>query len=180
MTRVRLIYLKYWYVWFKLILLTACFTNQNAQKVKDQDIMESKSNNSLKKVVKTEDEWQTKLSSKAFHVLRQQGTERAFSGQFDKHFKKGTYVCAGCQLPLFQSETKYNSGCGWPAFYDKLQQEHIVEIKDYSFGMERIEVRCARCDGHLGHVFEDGPRPTGLRYCINSASLEFIPDRKEK
>ncbi len=128
---------------------------------------------------RTEKEWQETLTSEQYRILREKGTERAFTGKYDKYFEKGTYTCAGCSTPLFESETKYDSGCGWPAFYQSLP-ETIDETPDHSFGRVRTEITCSKCDGHLGHVFTDGPKPTGLRYCVNSVSLDFIfPDNKE-
>ena len=126
-----------------------------------------------------EKEWQETLTPEQYRILREKGTERAFTGKYDKYFEKGTYTCAGCSTPLFESETKYDSGCGWPAFYQSLP-ESIDETPDHSFGRVRTEITCSKCDGHLGHVFTDGPKPTGLRYCVNSVSLDFIfPDNKE-
>ena len=121
----------------------------------------------------TDAEWKSRLSESEYYVLRQKGTERAFTGDLLNNKKQGVYVCAGCKLPLFDSKTKFNSGTGWPSFYAPINDTNVAEEKDSSFGMVRTEVLCARCDGHLGHVFPDGPNPTGLRYCINSVSLDF-------
>ncbi len=128
----------------------------------------------IPKIEKSIEEWQSQLTDKEFYVLREKGTERAFSGDLWNHKGKGTYVCAGCQLPLFTSDTKFRSGTGWPSFWQPVQAEHILEEEDLSYGMRRVEVMCGRCEGHLGHVFPDGPEPTGLRYCINSVSLDFV------
>jgi peptide-methionine (R)-S-oxide reductase len=118
-------------------------------------------------------EWRKKLNDIEYRVLRRQGTERAFTGDLWNHKGDGVYTCAGCGAPLFDSDTKFKSGTGWPSFYTPIQEGRVSEHKDHSHGMTRVEVRCSRCNGHLGHVFDDGPRPTGLRYCINSAALDF-------
>ena len=127
----------------------------------------------IQRVIKTADEWKAQLDNQEFYVLRQAGTERAFTGDLWDHKGAGVYTCAGCGLPLFESDTKFKSGTGWPSFYEPLDGAHVKEIEDRSHGMIRTEVVCGRCNGHLGHVFPDGPKPTGLRYCINSVSLNF-------
>lgn len=127
-----------------------------------------------KPITKTQEEWEAVLTPEEFRILREKGTERAFTGEFWDHNKEGIYTCAACQLPLFSSETKFKSGTGWPSYYQPVKEKNVQEYKDNSHGMIRTEVTCGRCDGHLGHVFNDGPRPTGLRYCINSASLDFV------
>jgi len=128
------------------------------------------------KVSKTEKEWKAALTDLEYEVLRQKGTERAFTGDLLENKEEGTYICAACQFPLFDSETKFKSGTGWPSFYTHVGDTNVVEITDTSLGMMRTEVVCGQCGGHLGHVFEDGPKPTGLRYCINSVSLDFKGD----
>jgi peptide-methionine (R)-S-oxide reductase len=125
------------------------------------------------KVIKSEDEWKQELSPMEYKVLREKGTERPFTGDLLENKEKGTYVCAACGADLFSSETKFESGTGWPSFYAPVAEENVAAEPDDSLGMRRIEVLCSRCGGHLGHVFEDGPKPTGLRYCVNSASLDF-------
>jgi peptide-methionine (R)-S-oxide reductase len=126
-------------------------------------------------VVKTEAEWKKVLTPEQFHVLREHGTEIAFTGKYWNEHGDGSYVCAACGLELFSSKTKFESGTGWPSFWAPVAKNHVTEVADNTLGMERVEVNCARCGGHLGHVFDDGPAPTGLRYCMNSVSLRFVP-----
>lgn len=126
----------------------------------------------------SDDEWRAKLTPEQYHVLREAGTERAFTGKYDKHYEAGEYMCAGCGTKLFGSDAKYNSGCGWPAFTRPSDEDTVEERRDISFGMIRTEVLCSSCGGHLGHVFPDGPADEGgMRYCINSASLDFDADK---
>lgn len=128
-----------------------------------------------REVERTEEEWRGILTPEQYRVLRQAGTERAFTGELYASHEPGTYLCAGCGAELFTSDAKFDSGCGWPSFYEALDPAKVEEREDRSHGMRRVEVLCRRCGGHLGHVFPDGPRPTGMRYCINSVSLGFKP-----
>lgn len=134
--------------------------------------------NMNEKVIKTDEEWKKELSPEEYRILREKGTERAFTGKYWDHHELGTYVCAACGTKLFESDTKFDSGCGWPSYFEPIDSSRIIYNDDSSFGMKRTEVICAKCDGHLGHVFDDGPPPTGLRYCINSGSMKFITKEK--
>jgi len=128
------------------------------------------------KITKTDEEWKSALTDDEFYITRQQGTERAFTGKYWDNKKSGQYLCKCCGEHLFDSETKFDSGTGWPSFYQPSNNEVVGETRDTRHGMIRVEVHCNKCGAHLGHVFEDGPKPTGLRYCINSASLDFEED----
>lgn len=132
-----------------------------------------KKNTMSEKIIKPDEEWKKVLTPMQFFVTREHGTERPFTGEYDNFYEKGIYKCICCGTELFESDTKFDAGCGWPSFYDIKDNKNIKLIEDNSLGMKRIEVRCAKCDAHLGHVFPDGPEPTGLRYCINSVSLKF-------
>jgi peptide-methionine (R)-S-oxide reductase len=127
----------------------------------------------------SEEEWKKKLTEDQYYVLRRKRTEKPFTGKYWDNHKKGIYYCSGCGAPLFDSDTKFDSGSGWPSFYAPIKDVLISEEKDLSFGMNRTEILCTKCGGHLGHVFKDGPKPTGLRYCVNSISLKFDPKEKE-
>lgn len=131
------------------------------------------------KIERTDDEWRELLTAEQYHVLREKGTERPFTNEYDEHFEPGVYSCAACGQELFESETKFNSGCGWPAFYAAKAEDRVNLTPDTSHGMVRTEVSCAHCGSHLGHIFDDAPQtPTGQRYCINSVSLTFKPNEE--
>ena len=163
-----------------VVIASIIFNNVSSQVPnEDEKVLNSTNNDESKKVKRSDSEWRRMLSSAEYHILREKGTERAFTGEYDGHFENGMYLCAGCGNKIFDSETKYRSGCGWPAFYEALP-ESVEEHEDNSFGMRRIEITCSKCDGHLGHVFNDGPQPTGLRFCINSVSMDFKPDEEDE
>ncbi len=166
-------------------VLLACHTStttiSNNRETVDikEDIKERNMKNIEFEVVKTEDEWKEQLGDFSYHVLREKGTERPYTSEYETLWDSGTYVCKGCGAELFKSETKFDAGCGWPSFYESINKEAVMEILDKSHGMIRTEVVCRKCGGHLGHVFNDGyDQPTGLRYCINGASLGFVKKPK--
>jgi peptide-methionine (R)-S-oxide reductase len=161
---------------FATLLGTGCLAKPEVEPLPPE--LPALTPNADDKVVLTEEEWKERLSPMQFRVLREHGTERSFSGALLENKKEGTYLCGGCGLPLFPSSTKFDSGTGWPSFWDPVNDTNVGRESDLSHGMTRTEVHCSRCQGHLGHVFTDGPEPTGLRYCINSVSLQFEPAEK--
>lgn len=153
--------------------LSACAQNKTTNK--EANITNKENMN--KPIEKTEEEWKQLLTPEQYSVLREKGTEKPFSGKYNNHKAKGIYSCAACNAELFRSDTKFDAHCGWPSFYEALDKSKIIEKRDLTNGMVRIEVMCANCGGHLGHVFDDGPKPTGMRYCINSVSIDFKEEK---
>lgn len=179
--------MKQWIIFGSLYvgMLVGCQTSTKTlnstyeSKDREQDNNNENMKNIEFEVVKTEEEWKQQLGDFSYHVLREKGTERPYSSEFETLWDSGTYVCKGCGAELFHSETKFDAGCGWPSFYQSVNKDAILEILDKSHGMIRTEVVCKKCGGHLGHVFNDGyDQPTGLRYCINGASLGFVKKPK--
>ena len=157
-----------------LISMTSCTFSQNNKVTSTKnDTLKTDNMNTSFDIQKTDEEWKKELTPEQYAVLREKGTERPFTGKFEDHWEPGTYTCAACGNELFKSDTKFDAGCGWPSFYEALDKTKVIERIDKSHGMMRTEIICAKCGGHLGHVFNDGPNPTGLRYCINSVSLGF-------
>lgn len=152
------------------ILMVACFSEQSAQNISNIQLIMNQ-DTGLKNL--SEEEWKKRLTTEEYRVLREKGTERPFTGKFNDHWDSGYYVCKACNSPLFNGTTKFDAGCGWPSFFDVIDSSKVILKPDLSHGMRRIEVMCSNCNGHLGHVFDDGPNPTGLRYCINSISIDF-------
>ncbi len=166
-------------------LLQQCsYSQEKSPHTNSTEMDSTKSNNPVysqsdtSKVVMSDEEWKKILSPEQFHIARQKGTERPWTSKFEKFNEAGTYYCAACGNALFRSDTKFESGCGWPSFYEPISKSSIIYTPDHSHGMDRTEVQCGRCKAHLGHVFDDGPPPTGLRYCINGVILDFAKARE--
>lgn len=161
---------------FILALSTTTACAQKKEESKNQPLKKDSAMSNLP-ANKTDEEWKKILTEEQYYILREKGTERPFTGKYTDHKAKGIYSCAACNAELFRSDTKFDAHCGWPSFYEAMDKSKIIEKRDLSHGMIRIEVMCAACGGHLGHVFDDGPKPTGLRYCINSVSINFKEEK---
>jgi peptide-methionine (R)-S-oxide reductase len=180
-----LIYQKTFYKVSKLLLLTSLIYCQMAftscsynAGINHSDNALLNNNNQMNddstKVIKTDSEWKAQLTPEQYDVLRKKGTERPFTSKWEEHYDGGTYACVACGNELFKSESKFDAGCGWPSFFEALDSTKIITSIDKTYGMQRVEIMCAKCGGHLGHVFDDGPKPTGLRYCVNGVALDFL------
>lgn len=164
-----------------ILLISLIITTISLMQEKKSDKSAVQKGKTMKgKILKSENEWKEILNPEQYHVLREKGTERPFTGEYWNFDEKGNYKCAACGQILFNSDTKFDAGCGWPSFYDVVNNKNVVLKDDFSFGMHRIEVMCGNCQGHLGHLFDDGPKPTGQRYCINSISIKFEKVENEK
>jgi len=165
------------FVMLYLFTASSCQTGEkptNDEKIKETEIKTEQNQNMETNIIKSEEEWKKELGPEKYHILREKGTERPGTGEYNNHFEKGFYICGGCGTELFSNEQKFDSHCGWPSFDGELGGgDRIKKVKDISFGMVRTEIVCAKCGGHLGHIFDDGPTDSGLRYCVNSLSLEF-------
>lgn len=158
---------------FSVLSFWACTATTEQSKTVETTTSTTTTVSNIEKITKTDAEWKAQLSEEEYYILRKKGTERSFTGDLLENKATGTYTCSGCELPLFESDTKFKSGTGWPSFW-KAIEGNVAEDVDNTHGMRRVEILCNRCDGHLGHVFDDGPKPTGLRYCVNSVSLNFV------